>query len=99
MAGEKEIVSTMGSALRSDILLAPHHGSRTSSSKVFLEMVNADLCIISSGRGNYFRFPHNETIQRLEESGCSIMRIDQSGAITLSFSNDGFNVETYLKNF
>ena len=91
-------MSNMGSALKSDILLVPHHGSRTSCSGIFLKSVGARLCIISSGTGNYFRFPHKETLERLQKSGCRIMRTDQSGAIEISFKRNGLDIETYLDN-
>lgn len=97
--GEKQLISNIGSSLKSDILLAPHHGSRTSSSKTFLKMVKPSICIISSGRDNYFRFPHKETIQRLEKSGCRIMRIDQLGAIRLSLTKNRVHIKTYAGGF
>lgn len=93
---EEFLISTKGKALESHVMLAPHHGSRGSSSKPFLRTVGPDICIISSGSGNPFGFPHLETIQRLRETGCRILRIDQVGALQLTVSADGIKVTSLL---
>jgi competence protein ComEC len=95
-AGEEKLVSSAGRLLKSDILLAPHHGSKSSSSKPFLQEVKPSLCVISCGRDNYFGFPHSETLRRLEEIGCQIMRIDQVGSIRLSIAPGDFEIKSYL---
>ena len=95
-AGEEMVISRAGSLLKSDILLAPHHGSRYSCSTAFLEMVRPRLCIISSGQGNYFGFPHSETLKRLRTAGSQVVRIDQVGAVELSLGPRRFEVSTFL---
>ncbi len=95
-AGEETLVSSAGHFLKSDILLAPHHGSKSSCSELFLQAVKPSLCIISCGRGNYFGFPHLETLRRLEEVGCEIMRIDQVGSIRLSMAPGYFEKMSFL---
>ena len=94
--GEETLVSSAGRHLKSDILLAPHHGSRSSCSELFLQEVKPSLCIISCGRGNYFGFPHSETLRRLEEVGCEIIRIDQVGSVRLLISPDFFERISFL---
>ena len=96
-AGEEVVVSRAGSLLKSDILLAPHHGSRYSCSTAFLEMVRPRICIISSGHGNYFGFPHSETLKRLRAAGSEVVRIDQMGAVQLSLGPSRFDVTTFLE--
>ncbi|MGD9076104.1 MAG: DNA internalization-related competence protein ComEC/Rec2 [Desulfobacteraceae bacterium] len=96
-AGEEVVISRAGSLLRSDILLAPHHGSRYSCSKAFLQMVRPQTCIISSGHGNYFGFPHSETLKRLSSAGSQVLRIDQEGAVQLSLGPNRFDVRTFLR--
>jgi len=49
--GEEVLVSNAGDMVKSDILLSPHHGSKTSSSNEFLEMVQPGICIILQGKG------------------------------------------------
>jgi competence protein ComEC len=94
-AGEQLLISRSGSKLKSDVLLAPHHGSRSSSSKPFLEAVNPRACIISSGQGNPFGFPSHEILGRLKIQGCSILRVDELGAIEVSAAQGGFQVRTF----
>ena len=95
-AGEEALVSSTRRFLKSDILLAPHHGSKSSCSELFLKAVKPSLCIISCGRGNYFGFPHSETLRRLEEVGCEIMRIDQVGSVRLSIAPGYFEMKSFL---
>ncbi len=95
-AGEEVVMSTSGSLLESDILLAPHHGGRSSSSESFLERVRPSICVISSGSGNRFSFPHPETLQRFTDIGCRTIRIDQMGAVEISVGPDRVKIRSYL---
>lgn len=95
-AGEELVISNTGPRLQSDILLAPHHGGRRSSSKSFLERVKPEICVISSGRGNPFSLPHPETLQRLEDAGCRTIRIDQMGAVQITVGPNRFKIRSYL---
>ncbi len=95
-AGEEMIVFNAGTLLKSDILLAPHHGSKSSCSKPFLEMVRPNICIISSGSGNRFRFPHSETLHRLKQTGCRIIRTDRVGAVQLYVSPNRLEINSFL---
>ncbi|MFC1824934.1 DNA internalization-related competence protein ComEC/Rec2 [Thermodesulfobacteriota bacterium] len=92
--GEGQVLETAGNRLKSDVLLAPHHGSRSSCSPSFLEMVNPQICIISSGRA--FGFPNSETLGRLRRAGCRIIRIDQAGAVQLTADPKGLKVRSYV---
>ena len=99
ISGEKQIVAKAGSVLKSNILLVPHHGSRTSCSKIFLKTVKPEIGIISSGKNNYFRFPHEDTVRRLEEAGCRIIRIDQLGEVRLTLKKNQITIKTYEEGF
>lgn len=96
-AGEEAVISRAGSILRSDILLAPHHGSRYSCSKAFLQRVRPQTCIISSGHGNYFGFPHPETLHRIRAAGSQVVRIDQVGAVQLWLGPNRFEGRSFLR--
>jgi len=96
-AGEQLLVKRAGPRLRSDVLLVPHHGGRTSCSRAFLDMVKPSICVISGGRGNPYGFPHPETIKRLKDAGCRILRIDQLGSIDISIDEGGLEVSSFLK--
>jgi len=95
--GEKVLISNAGSSLNSDVLLSPHHGSRSSSSKEFLQMVKPSICVISSGEGNFFGFPHQQILKRLRDIGCNIIRIDQAGAIQFTVGPHRFETTTFLQ--
>ena len=84
---EKELVGLSGVDLACDVLLVPHHGSRSSSSRLFLASVQPDIAVISAGWKNRFRFPHSTVLEIYKKSGCRILRTDQDGAIT--FTTDG----------
>jgi competence protein ComEC len=92
---ESRFASDTGKALRSDVLLCPHHGSKTSSSREFLERVRPRVCVISCGEGNPFGFPHSQTMERLKEMDCRILRTDRSGTVQCTVDKDGTKVTTY----
>jgi len=94
--GEEVVISNAGPMLESNIMLAPHHGSNSSCSKPFLQIVSPDICIISSGRGNYFGFPHPEVLKRLSEIRCKVICIDKKGAIKLSLGQNKFKIKHFI---
>jgi competence protein ComEC len=94
--GEDVLISNAGPALQSHILLSPHHGSKSSSSEEFLRMVRPSICVISSGGDNFFGFPHQQTLKRLRNIGCRIIRIDQAGAVQCTVGPHEFEISTFL---
>jgi len=82
--------------LRSDILKAAHHGSRTSSTQAFLNGVNPTWVAVSCGVKNKFRHPSPEVIHRYAEMGVHILRTDLSGAIRFVMGADGITTQTWL---
>jgi competence protein ComEC len=84
---EKELVRLAGADLACDVLLVPHHGSRSSSSQPFLSSVKPDVAVISAGWKNRFRFPHATVLEAYLKRGCRILRTDRNGAII--FTTDG----------
>ena len=81
---EKELIAIAGDELKSTVILAPHHGSKTSSTELFLDKVRPELVIISSGWNNRFGFPHSLVLKRYRERDCRILRTDSHGAVTIS---------------
>jgi competence protein ComEC len=86
---EQEIVKK-GLDLKADVLKVAHHGSRTSSSKEFIDKVNPKYAIISCGKDNSYGHPHSETISRLNNKGIKIFRTDENGNIVAK--SDGKNI-------
>jgi competence protein ComEC len=95
--GEKALISNKGHILKTDVLLSPHHGSKSSSSKEFLQIVQPSICVISSGEGNFFGFPHKKTLKKLRDIGSKIIRIDKTGAVQCIVGSKKFKITTYLK--
>jgi competence protein ComEC len=65
------------------VLVAPHHGSKTSSSLEFLQAVSPELITISAGHLNRFGFPHKAVVERYRELGLSWLNTAVAGAISL----------------
>ncbi len=80
-----------------EILKVAHHGSRFSSSGMFLQEVTPALSLISAGKNNRYGHPHNETIKRLENVGSVIYQTGQSGAITVYLGKKKLKVRHYCK--
>ncbi len=85
-AAEKELVAGHGGALASQVLVAPHHGSRTSSSPALLEQVRPAMVLFPVGYRNRFGFPKQDIINRYRERGVSILDTARSGAIEVRFT-------------
>ena len=78
--GEKEFL-TQYPNLEVDILKAGQHGAKTASNPVFLEKLKPEITLISVGKNNRAKLPHQETLTRLEAIKSKIYRTDQQGAI------------------
>ena len=72
-----------------DVVIVPHHGSRTSSSPSFVRALHPDLAIISAGFGNRWGLPHVEVVERWHASGAEVLTTAASGAISLSLCEQG----------
>ena len=83
--GEKELLAELkGRGINKvDVLKCAHHGSKYATSTDFLAQIDAELTVISCGRRNSYGHPHEELLQRLTDDGTTILRTDQSGAITI----------------
>lgn len=79
-AAEQELT-----ALKSDVMIAPHHGSKTSSSVDFIAAVRPGLTIFTAGYLNRFRHPRPEVLARYEQAGSQILRSDYDGAVLVDF--------------
>jgi competence protein ComEC len=66
----------------SDVVIVPHHGSLTSSSKPFVDLTGPALAIVSAGFQNRWRFPRPEIVARWEASGAEVLNTATMGAIS-----------------
>ena len=75
-----------------DVLKVGHHGSKTSSSKLFINEVNPKCSIISVGKNNRYGHPNDSVLENLDDS--KIYRTDQDGSIKFKINNDKLKIET-----
>lgn len=93
-AQEAALLRAGAQRLRADVLLAPHHGSGTSSTAAFLQAVGPSLGIFQVGHRNRYRHPKKEVYERYAEHGIRRLRTDERGAVTLRFG-PGLQIESY----
>ena len=86
---EEALAARYGDQLRADVLKAGHHGSATSSSDVFLDVVRPSLVVLSCGRRNRYGHPSPAVVERLERRGVEIGRTDQEGTVTVRVEPGG----------
>ena len=82
--------------LAADFLKVPHHGSKTSSTEVFLDAVNPRVGVISVGEDNSYGLPNAETVERYGAKGIRLLQTDQAGAVTASTDGRTLNVQTFV---
>ena len=87
-ASEALLVSRGAHSLRSDVLLVPHHGSKSSSSDEFVAAVAPALAVIPTGYGNRFGHPNTEVLERYAALRVKVLRTDRDGAITVRIGSD-----------
>ena len=78
-----------GAGLRSGVLKAAHHGSRTSSGPAFVEAVDPSVCVVSVGAYNRFGHPAPEVMARFREAGARVYRTDECGAVVVRVRKEG----------
>ncbi|UOE95631.1 DNA internalization-related competence protein ComEC/Rec2 [Alkalihalobacillus sp. LMS39] len=94
--GETRIIQEY-TALPVDVLKVGHHGSKTSSTPLFVEHISPSIALIPVGKQNRFGHPHPDVIKGLEEKGIIIYRTDQHGAIRFRFTDKVKQFETKIK--
>ena len=72
-----------------DVVIAAHHGSRSSSSAAWVRRMRARLVIVQAGYGNRYGHPHPLVLARWQASGAQIYRTDLHGALRLRSSSSG----------
>jgi competence protein ComEC len=89
---ELELVERAARVLTADVLLAPHHGSRTSSSVEFLAAVGPSNVVVPAGYRNRFGHPNADVLGRYSSTNARILRTDLDGAITVGLSGEGLAI-------
>jgi competence protein ComEC len=81
-AQEIALLQRLGTALRSDVLLVPHHGSRTSSTAAFIDGVSPEVAVVQAAYRSRYGHPAPDVMQRYADRGVAIVRSDRCGAWT-----------------
>jgi competence protein ComEC len=88
---ESRLIENYGAVLKSDILLAPHHGSKSSSSRAFLNLVAPDIALVSNGFQNRFGHPNPDVVSRYREQGALLVSTADNGWSELTVTGTGWS--------
>jgi len=93
----EEKLLDLGLFLKADVVKVAHHGSRTSSTKAFVEATKAEYAIIPVGKRSRFGHPQKEVVERWKKSGAKVMKTGERGTITVSTDGKNLEIQTFLK--
>lgn len=93
-AAEAWLVDMYGEKLKADVLVAAHHGSKTSSTPIFLQAIQPDYVLIPAGYRNQFGFPHQSVLKRYQDMKAEWLNVAEQGAIFVDVSQKPLMVET-----
>ncbi|MBR1859158.1 MAG: MBL fold metallo-hydrolase, partial [Selenomonadaceae bacterium] len=82
--------------VRSTVLKVGHHGSKTSSSKEFIEAVKPEYAVFCVGANNNFGHPRPEVLELIKDSGAKIYRTDKNGAIIFYTNGHKIDVDCFI---
>lgn len=92
---ENELVKSYADKLKADILLVPHHGSKTSSSESFIQSVMPKVAIITVGFNNRYQLPKQEVVERYKAYKIEVLNTYQTGAIQLLFNDKPISISKW----
>jgi len=92
---EQELIERLPQSLAADVLVSPHHGSKTSSTEAFLAAVKPSVSIFTVGYRNRFGHPKPEIVDRYRVLNSRLYRSDDDGAVLLNFAADGIGIRTW----
>ncbi|WKA60070.1 DNA internalization-related competence protein ComEC/Rec2 [Planococcus shenhongbingii] len=94
-AGEQDLLETFGTSLTAlSVLKVGHHGSKTSSSKEFLSLVQPEVSIFSTGIDNRYGHPSEEVVERFDELGLPTLNTAETGTIKFQFQDGDVKFQT-----
>lgn len=90
---EAELLQRAPLSLPADVLLVPHHGSRSSSSLEFLAAVRPSIAVVPVGYRNRFSHPNAEVLGRYASMNIRVFRTDRDGALSVRLSNESVDIK------
>ncbi len=91
------VLARMPDELRSDVVKVSHHGSRTSSTEMFVKAASPSLAIIPVGQHSIYNHPHQEVVERWRAAGAEVLTTGESGAIFVSTDGRDLRVEKFIR--
>lgn len=88
---EYKLVKSYGRALKSTLLVVPHHGSKSSSSSLFLKNVSPSYAVISTSQFNHYHFPHKKIVQRYQRNHIQLFNTAVCGQLDWIMTYDKSN--------
>jgi competence protein ComEC len=92
---EQELLERGRDELRADVLVVPHHSSRTSSTEEFIAAVQPRWAVLPVGYRNRFGHPKEAVVARYRAVGAQMLRTDSAGAVLVRLEADGVSVRPY----
>lgn len=96
-ASEAELLAKHPDKLSAVLLVVPHHGSKTSSTEKFISAVHPRYAVFTAGYRNRYGHPKQSIVQRYDDSGATLFRSDQDGAILVDMNANELRIERYRK--
>ncbi|WP_214657274.1 DNA internalization-related competence protein ComEC/Rec2 [methane-oxidizing endosymbiont of Gigantopelta aegis] len=96
-AAEQWLLTYYQAELQADVLIAPHHGSKTSSSALFLKALNLDYVLIPAGYLNRYGFPHQAVLQRYQDLKIDWLTTGKAGAVVVKTNGKRMKIEASRK--
>ncbi len=96
---ERYLVRQYAEALKSGLMIAPHHGSKTSSSLKFLKQVQPEWVLIPAGHLNRFSFPHVPVLQRYSQLEIGWLISSEEGAIVITTNKGDMEIVSSRKKY
>ena len=92
---EESLLKNANDLIKSDVLLVPHHGSKTSSTNEFISAVAPKYAFIPTGYRNRFGFPKQDIMSRYETHGVETLVSYKTGEISAKFRKGGLQIDEF----
>lgn len=94
--GEKIVAELLENKIY-EVLKIAHHGSKNSSTTIFLDAITPDFAVISCAKNNKYGHPHKETLKRLKDVNAKVMFTMEHGAVFLSSDGEFMEYGVFLE--
>ncbi|MEQ1487155.1 MAG: DNA internalization-related competence protein ComEC/Rec2 [Methylotenera sp.] len=96
---ELELLDSQSEALKSDVLIVPHHGSKTSSTADFIAAVAPSVSVFTPGYLNRYKHPKPEVLARYQATNSLLYRSDYQGALEVNFAKSNIKMVSWRSQY